>query len=139
MFPKGTGWREEGRLPASSPVGKRQEQEGPEGGADVCRKRIYFGEGSEVQGQLGNNKGWEKPGDRGDKRQLSTRKGRREGVAGGGGSPQGGVVLVKEARWVVVAPYLCTSFHCFHSILTYIIIPGSFLRLPILLKNKIIR
>lgn len=77
---QGGGRRE--RFPASSPVGKRQQQEGPEGGADVCRKRIYLGQGSRVQGQLGNYKGWEKPGDTGDKKQLSTRKGKREGVAG---------------------------------------------------------
>lgn len=35
------------------------------GEADVCRERICLGR-SRVQGQLGNNKGWEKSGARGD-------------------------------------------------------------------------
>lgn len=70
------GGRREG-LPASSQWARKRSRKatvGLEGGTDVCREWTCLGEESGVQGQLGNNKGWEKPGDRGD---------RREGVAGG--------------------------------------------------------
>ena len=97
MLPKGTGWSEEGRASCQQAVGRgggAGRLAGPGGRGRYIQGEHLPGEG-EGLGQLGNSRGWQKPGSRGEQEAASQQE--REGEAEAEEAQRRGVLLIEEA------------------------------------------